>query len=156
GSSGQPLTGYQGMPDQKLMRAHASDAFALEREDPERLLAAGDDDAAPARLYDLAWRTGTPIAHFRLPDLLQERLWLGGQKRVCAGPRVQGANAVPQAARRLGPVQAPVVLVNLARVAGPGLWLFAGNDFSGDIFLNSFHQQPGPDPGEPALQRLGV
>src|SRR5437870_8381753 len=99
GSSGQPLTGHQGMPGQKLLCAHASAAFALERENPERLLAAGDDDAVPARFYDLAWRTGTPIGHFCLPDLQQERLWFGGQKRVCAGPRVQGANAVPQAAR---------------------------------------------------------
>jgi len=61
------------MPGQKLLCAHASAAFALERENPERLLAAGDDDAVPARFYDLAWRTGTPIGHFCLPDLQQAR-----------------------------------------------------------------------------------
>src|SRR5947199_5584053 len=106
--SSESFTGAQRMPDQKFLRAHASAAFALEFDDAEGLLSAGNDDAAPARFQDLAWRTGASIDNFCLPDFQHGRFWFGGQKRVGAGPRDQGANAVPQAARGLGPVQTPV------------------------------------------------
>src|SRR5881396_1225135 len=107
------------MPGQKLLRAHASAPFALKREDPEGLLSALDDDAPSVRFQDLAWRTGTSIDNFHLPDFEQLRLGLRGQEGVGARPGDQGANAVPQAARGLGPVQAPVFLGNLAGVARP-------------------------------------
>src|SRR5438093_10914703 len=105
------------MAGEKVLRAEAFPAFALELANAEGLLSAGNDEAAPARFQNLAWRTGTSIGNFRLPDLQQRRLWFGRQKRVCAGPGDQGADAIPQAARGLGPVQAPVFLCNLASVA---------------------------------------
>src|SRR5258705_394675 len=154
--SGESLAGYQGMAAEKVLRTEAFPAFTLEHDNAEGLLSTGNDDAAPARFQDLARRTGTLIGNFCLPDLQQGRLWFGGQIRVGAGPWNQGANAVPQAARRLGPVQAPVFLGNLASVARPGLRLFAGNDFPSDIFRNGFHQQPGAELGKPAGQRLRV
>src|SRR5881397_1513788 len=127
GKGVEPLAGRQGIVGDKILRREAFAALALELDNAEGLLSAGNDDAAPARFQDLARSTGAPIGHFCLPDLQQERLWLCREKRVGARPWDQGANAVPQAARRLGPVQPAVLLANLASIARPGLWLFAGN-----------------------------
>ena len=47
------------MAGEKVPRAEAFPPFALEFDNAEGLLSAGNDDAAPARFQNLAWRTGT-------------------------------------------------------------------------------------------------
>src|SRR5436190_8154039 len=155
-SAFESFTSAQRIAGQEFLRPEPFPAFALEFDNAKGLLSASYDDSVPARFQNLAGRIGTPIGNVSLPYLQQDQLRFRGQKRVGAGPWHQSSNAVPQAARGLSPVQASVFLGNLPSIARPGLRLFAGNSSSGDIIQDGFRQQPGPDRGEPVVQRLGV
>ena len=57
--SGQTLAGEQWVAGEKVLRVEPSATLALEFDNAQRLLAAGNNDSAPARFQHLAWRTGT-------------------------------------------------------------------------------------------------
>ena len=60
------------MPRQKFRRLHPPAAFALQFQNPQRILAAGDDDAGFVRRQNFRGFAGV-FNNFRLPDFQQLR-----------------------------------------------------------------------------------
>src|SRR5204863_2586744 len=133
-------------------RIQPSAAFALKNENAQGLLPARDHDSVFSRLQHFARRGRTLPGHVHLPELEQLRSGFTGQKSVSAGPEDEGADAVPQGARRLRPVQTPVFLRELASVAGILSQLFARYDVASDVVGDRFDQKIRADGAEPVMQ----
>src|SRR5205807_7647622 len=129
----QTLARMERMAVEEFPGAQAPAALALEAEKPQRLFSTGDQEAVSAGFQNFARRGAALFGHFCPPDFEQARVWFRGRKGVRAGPGDEGANAVPQAARRQGPVQTPVFLDDFAGVSGAFVRLFARGDSAGEV-----------------------
>ena len=157
----KPIAGLQRMPRQKFRRHHPPRAFRLQFEDPQRLLAAGDDDAAFVHGQESSGVT-SHFHHFHSPDFQHQRRQgfigdgsAGGwpasfncarlgcprcpQKRESAGPRREGAEPVPNCCRQV-PVNPPVFLFDFRGVTGAFRRLRLRQNFSGNIIGNGFQR----------------
>ena len=131
--------GLQRTTREKFRRRHSPSAFALQFQNPQRVLAAADNDAGFVRRQNFPCRAG-PFNDFRLPNFdhlrfVASRFLQRGtdvaapsclEKRERAGPGREGAQPVPNHPRRLAPVYAAVFLFDfwprssrLRRVAAP-------------------------------------
>ncbi|MDB6067140.1 MAG: hypothetical protein JWR26_3348 [Pedosphaera sp.] len=118
-------------------------------------MATGDDDAGFVGVQDGAGRAGW-VGDFCVPDFEELRAGFGGQMGVCAGPGGEGADAVPEGAGGLGPIELAIFLGDLAGEGGAFGGLGAGNDFAGDEVGNGLDEEVGTQGGEAIVQGLGI
>ena len=113
------FTCFQGTTRQKFRRAHSPAAFALQFQNPQRILSAADHDSSFVRGQNFSrLRRSVLFDHFRLPDFQQLRFGFRWQKSERARPRRERAQAGSRSLRRLVPVNLPVLLFDFRGVAG--------------------------------------
>ena len=147
------------MTRQKFRRWQPPSAFALQFQNPQRILAAANHDAGFVRrqnspLLRRIFRRLPPsrfsaaaaclqLRHRRLlpSDVSPPTAVCSGQKRERAGPGREGAQPVPDGLRRLVPVDAAVLLFDFGRVTRAFGRLRHRLDFSGNVIRNGLHEQ---------------
>src|SRR5437879_3443489 len=104
------------MAGEEGLRGEATTAFELQGKDPESIAATTDHNAGFVRQQNFAGRARV-FDDFGLPDFEQMGLWLNWQISECAGPRHEPADAIPERARRLGPIEMAVLLFDFRGVS---------------------------------------